>query len=460
MPIMSFMTRYYHSSQSNCRFNSVSHQIINVFRLTLFSLVACFVTSCEEGPTKIGNELLPGSDFVNIKSIDTLSVWSYTMYDDSVRTDNPSVSYIGQIYDPYFGTTTAGLVSEIRMGGKWIVQPFTIDSVKLALHFLSTIGDGSSGTHTLKISEIAEQLHTDQAYYSNTPVPLTGFVVDNIELPVLKTDTIVFLKLPGDGVEFGNYLTRDTSKLFYSNTKPDFRAFFNGLYFEMNEGSERMLTSLSLVTDATGFYNNYFVLYMHNDTGVSSQFFFVLDATNPNASFNKFSHDFNTALPGKKIEHINDFYRDTLSYLQYLNGVYTRVVLPGLAGLKNDPDLKHIAVNKARLTVPVYFDGDLYKPSTVPAQLYLRYRTKSGDKYIVPDYNIDQYHAFFDGTLDSTANNYKFNLAAYVQSYLKDSSGEIEPELELFQGTGTRNLILKANNSKTPVKFDFVYTEF
>ena len=119
MPIMIFMTRYYHSSKLSCRFISVFHNHFKIFRLTLFALVVFFVSSCEEGPTKIGSDLLPGSDFVTIKSIDTLSVWSYTMYDDSIRTDNPSVSYLGQIHDPYFGTTTAEFVTQIRLGSEW-----------------------------------------------------------------------------------------------------------------------------------------------------------------------------------------------------------------------------------------------------------------------------------------------------------------------------------------------------
>lgn len=459
MPIMIFMTRYYHSSILPCRFISVSHQLFKIIRLTLFALTAFFVISCEEGPTKIGEGLLPGSDFVTIKSIDTLSIRSYTMYDDSVRTDNPSVSYLGQIYDPYFGTTTAEFVTQIRMAEKWDDLPFTIDSVKLFLNLLDVKGE-SGVTHTLRLSEISQQIYTDSAYYSNKQVPLTGYDVADIQLPVLKSDTVnnIVIKLP---VEFGNYLTRDTSMLFHSNTKPDFRSFFKGLYFRMYSSSDPMLVALSLAPPSTlGAYNNYLVLFMHNEVDVQKEFYFILDAINRNASFNRFSHNFNTASAGKKIEHINDGYRDTLSYLQYLNGVYTKITLPGLESLKNDPAFDNIAVNKARLTVPVYFDGDLYKASTVPSNLRLRYKTKSGYKYDVPDYNIDQYHSFFDGTIDTTANLYKFNIAAFVQGYLEDATGVIKPELELFQGAGTRNVILKANNSKTPVKFELTYTKF
>ena len=460
MPIMIFMTRYYHSSNPPCRCISVFHHHFNIFRLTLFALTVFFVSSCEEGPTTIGKGLLPGSDFVIIKSIDTLSVWSYTMYDDSIRTDNPAVSYAGQIYDPYFGTTTAEFVTQIRLGEEWGDIPYTIDSVRLYLT-LSDVKGGSTMTHTLHLSEISEQLYTDSAYYSNKPVHLTAYEGFSVDLPVLKADTInnITLNLP---VEFGNYLIRDTTKFFYGNPNTDFRSYFKGLYFRITPSSEPLLVSLSLAPPSSfGVYSNILILYMHDDSGSPVESSFMLDAMNRNASFNRFSHDFNSASQGNKIKHINDGYRDTLSYLQYLNGVYTKIILPGLESLKTDPAYKDIVVNKARLTVPVYFDGDLYKASTVPSKLLLRYKASSGIKYNVPDYFIDNTsQAFFDGNLDSTANVYNFNIPSFVQGYLKDATGGIKPELEIYQVAGTRNVILKANNSKTPVKFDFTYTRF
>jgi hypothetical protein len=41
------------------------------------------------------------------------------MYGDAVESDNPSTSYLGQLYDPYFGTVTAEFVSQIRLGARW-----------------------------------------------------------------------------------------------------------------------------------------------------------------------------------------------------------------------------------------------------------------------------------------------------------------------------------------------------
>ena len=465
MPIMIFMTKFYHSSQFTCRSTSVPHNIFKILSLSLIALVSFFLTSCEESPTKIGSELLPGSDFVKISSTDTISARSYTMFDDSVRTDSPSVSYLGEISDPYFGSTKAEFVSQIRMGGAWDDLPFIVDSVKLYLHILSVTG-GSTTKHYLKISEIADQIYPDSAYYSNKTVHTTGFEVGDIEIPELRRDTTVndiAIKIPMTTLpmSFGNYITRDTSKLFYLNPSTDFRSFFKGLYFQIQPSSDPMLISLSLAQPTTiGAYYNYFVLFMSNLSGGTKEFIFVLDATNKNAAYNRFVHNYNTASPDKKIQHINDGYRDTVSYLQNLNGVFTKIILPGLATLKNDPAMKNIAVNRAKLTIPVQLDGSLYKATTVPANLILRYRSTAGLKYLVPDYNIGSYQSFFDGTLDTIANVYNFNIPAFVQGYLEDATGQVGPELEVFQGAGLKNVILKANNSKTPVKFQFTYTKF
>jgi hypothetical protein len=466
---MIFMTRYY-KSQHLRRIVSVPQNPIKIFMLTLMVMIAAFAISCEKGLLKEGGDLLPNGDFVSIKSIDTLSIFSYTMYNDSARSDLSSVSYLGHDYDPYFGSTTAGFVTQIRLNPKWDGLPFTVDSMKLFLHILTTkAGSGASDVvHSINISEISDMLYVDTAYYPNTPIHTTGFQVSNIVLPTLRTDTIndVTLSLPGNGVDFGKYITRDTLQLFYNNTKPDFRTFFKGLYFEMNPTPDPYLISLSVLSDQTTYYN-YFVLFVHDTTGTTKTYSFNIDAKNTNASFNVFSHDYSTATLGNKMIYRNTTYKDTVSYLQALDGVYTRITLPGLKKIKSDALLGKVAVNRARLVVPVYFTATSDHPyisKAVPSQLFLRYVAKNRARYTVPDYSLatatDTNHDFFDGKLDTVAHVYNFNIPSFVQQYLQDATGNVEPELEIYQGAGTHNAVLGANKSRTPVKFEFTYTKF
>jgi hypothetical protein len=467
MPIMTFMTRFYHSLSIFFRVSSASNNFFNKLRPALVVMAVFFVISCEEDPTKIGSELLPSSDYVKISSTDTLSVWSYTMYNSSVATNDPSFAFVGSIFDPYFGTTTAGFVSQLRLGNSWYYGPVTIDSIKLALQ-VTVKGGTAYADQFLKMSEIADQIYTGTTYYSDTQTNTTGFET-TVPLPKLKPDTInnISVSLP---IEFGEYLIRDTTQFFYSNKIPDFRAYFKGLYFELLPSTDPVMLSFSLANKIAsgGSYANYFVMFMHDTAEIRYRYYFIIDPKHPNAAYNRFTRDFSTADPDKRIEHINDnSYRDTLTYIQYLNGVYTKIVFPGLDSLKKKFAGSRISINKARITIPVYYDGDRYTVLTVPASLRLRYLDQDSSlvhhypvKYDVPDYYIDSNNNFFDGTLHKTDSTYYFNIPTFIQKYLEDNGNKYIPELEIYQPSELKSVVLRANESKTPVKFEMSYTKF
>jgi len=456
MPIMTFMTKCYHSSLPRQR--SFPGNFFRTLTKALFSGIIILMVSCEEDPSKIGRKILPDSDFVNIESTDTVTVRSYTMFSDSIESQNPSISYLGQLYDPYFGSITAEFVSQLRLGSEWNYKNYKIDSIKLFLE-LTTVTGAVDKPQYLSFSEIAKQIYTDSVYYSNENIPLTGFKVADILLPDLKADTIndLVIDIP---LEFADYLTRDTSMLFHHSTKPDFRSYFRGLLFEITSPDKPVFASLSV--DPPGTYQtylNYFIVYLHETDGISKEYLLILDAYSRNAAFNIFKHDYSTAQPDKKIKHINDGYADTLSYIQIMNGLHTRIMIPGLSDIKNDPAMKDVSVNRARLILPVHYDGIIYKPSTLPGQIYLRYITTSGKRYIVPDYSVSS--SFYDGSPDTTNNVYNINIATWMQNYLENKSDTLTTNFELFLVSASRNnVILKANNSLTPVKFEFTYTRF
>ncbi len=153
MPIMNFMTNYFHKYIHNLRF--LSEHKTNIFLPALLAGLLFIAGSCEDPPSLIGSKMLPGSDFVEIKS-NLLKVKSYTMYRDSVSSSMPSTSYLGAVNDPYFGTTTCEFVSQIRLGADWNENSnFFVDSVKLFLKLLTVKGD-TSDQHFLRLSEIAD----------------------------------------------------------------------------------------------------------------------------------------------------------------------------------------------------------------------------------------------------------------------------------------------------------------
>jgi hypothetical protein len=462
-PIMSFMTRFYRNSIFSTRL--FSENILKLLPLLLTGMILFSVNGCEEPPSKIGESMLPGTDFVYIKSTDSVSVKSYTMYKDSVESDAPSISYLGSMYDPYFGTSTAGFVSQLRIYPSSLLGEdyFVIDSVKLNLK-LTTIGGDTAAEHFLKFSEISQQLYPKTKYYSNQTPPLTG-VADSwsVTLPSLRADTIndIVVTIPKT---FGEHIIRDKAMLFMKDSSviSDFRSYFKGLYFEIFSPDAPIFASVSLASSGSNSsYTNYFTLYMHDEVAKSLVYDLPIDLYNTNAAYNLFNHDFSTAEPDKKIKHINDMYPDTLSYIQNMNGVYTRIEMPSLKALKDNPALDNIAINKARLVIPFVTGAGAIYATTIPSIVYLRYMTTTGHKWLVSDYSTAG-TTFYDGTPDTTtAFSYNINIATYLQMYLEDTADTLTSNFELFLlPTSSYNAVLKANKSHNPVKFELTYTKF
>jgi hypothetical protein len=441
------MTRYFNNPKQ-CRTFSVLSSISKIILPALFLITAIFVSSCEENPTSIGSDLLPGEDFVNIKSNDTIGIGIYNQYVDSVKTNSNTYSYLGNLYDPYFGTTTSDFVGQLRLTRKWPGGgPFTIDSIKLFFTITGVKGTLDSTIHRIKISEIGEMLSSSATYYSNRdPNAITD--LGTFDLPVIAKDTVqnIEISIPPS---FGEYLMRDTIKLTQEDEANDFRSFFRGIYVTFVDADPIKPFILGLTFSSGAFYIR---VYYHNNNTSDLTYDFVINLNS--VRYNRYSHNFATAKPETRIKHINDGVEDTLSFLQSFNGVFPKIKIPGLNSYKS---MQRISVNKAKLTISAYLDNDIYTATTVPSQIYMGYIATDSIRYILPDYQISS--SFFDGTFNSTKNIYTFNIASFVQLFLE---GKIpKPEIEMFFPDGEyKNVILKSNNSSAPVEFEFTYTEF
>ena len=448
MPITISMTRYYYNFRLNSNLQAVLKRFHKIFISISVLTIAVLVTSCEENPATIGNELLPGTDFVSVKSTDTLSVFGYSAYENRVRTDGTVYSYLGNLTDPYFGETKADFVAQLRLDTAWKGGgAITVDSVKFFMALVPSEGS-IIPTHYISLYEATDYLSKDSVYYSDKVVH-KGLNFGTYAIPTLKVDTVstVVIPLPNS---VGAYLMRDTAMLFHSNTIPDFRSFFRGLYVTLQDSPDPLFLTTYLTSTEPG---GGILVYFQNKKGTGQVFAFII--SDKSVVYNRYTHDFTKASPDKKILHLNQLVRDSVSYLQNYNGVYSRIEIPGLKELKT---LMPIAVNKTRLRIPVFFDTDsLFKPTNLPARVLARYKTASGIKDTIPDYDLSP--SYMDGTYNAASGEYIFNLAAFTQLYLE---GKIpDPVLELFLPAGTsNNLIFKMNDNSHPPKLEFTYTKF
>ncbi len=438
-----------HSGSATTKRKSLITQIHKILVIPL--LVFFIVISCEEDPASIGKGLLPQSDFDSIVAIDTMRVDMYTLFTDSVTSMQPSVSYLGNVLDPYFGLTSSDFVTQLWISSEWAGDGFTIDSVKMKLEVTDVIGE-MLGLSTLNIYELEEKLSADSTYLASDDVTVKGLMT-SLEIPPIPegSDTVLTLDLP---LSFAEYLLRDTSLLYLRSDTVDFRDYFYGFYFEYPQTSNYHMLQLNLISVSqsdNSYVSASIVVYYTNAAGYSSTYTFTI---NPRCLiYNRFLHDFELAEPDKKIKYINEPVKDTLAYVQSMEGVYSRLVIPGLEYLRSLP--YDIAVNKARIYLPVYFNETDYTEEMVPNNIYVRYDS-AGVKRVITDYLIDE--AFYDGTYSKVTNLYMVNIANFVQNYFE---GKIEdPVIELYlPELSTKNLIIKANrDTEDAVRFELTYT--
>lgn len=444
---MIFMTRYYLNLLQYNRTISVLKLSIKIFIPAFLLTAAIIISSCEENATIISTGLLPGSDFVNIRSTDKIGVDIYTQYVDSVETGHLTYSYLGKLSDPYFGTVRTDFVSQLRLTQKWPGGgAFTIDSVKLYLYILGAKGTlGTDVFQEIEIAEIGEMLNSATSYYSNRD-PDTIKNLGTYRLPVITKDTTQTIQI-AIATEVGQYLMRDTTRLTQEIDSLDFRSFFKGIYVTLKESPQPFLVAIPFNSA-----NMFIRVFYHNVNTNNLTFDFIINANS--IRYNRYFHDFTTAPPETRIQHINDGFKDTLSYIQAFNGVFPKIKIPGLAAFR---DSLPISVNRAKMTISVFLDNSIYTKTTVPSLIYLMYKTADSQIVIVPDYLVSP--SFFDGSFNSNALTYTFNIASFAQQYFEGKIPNPEIQMQFPEGE-FKSAILRTNANTVPVKFDFTYIRF
>ena len=437
---MTFMTSYYLNLQN--RNNGSTRKGKLALRLPLTILILAALASCKQDPVSIGLGLLPGSDFIEIKSTDTVGVRAYTMYDELSLSNDYTRMIAGSLYDEYFGSTYCDFVTQLRVMSQWPAKPFVVDSVLLTFVPSKVTGDDSTALHFIRLYETGTEL-TDSTEFFTGQSPDTIKYLGDYRLPRVSAGTPVAIKLSN---WVGEHIMRDTA--MFSPASQFYKEYFRGLYFSIWSETTPIIVEMdateTALIDPLGL-----TVFYHSDT-LNYNYSFV--ATPRAVNYNRFTHDRTTADPDKQISHVNDLVTDTAVFLQTFGGVYTRLYMPSLEAYRG---IDNLAVNKARIIAPVHLDGETYLEKNLPSRIYVRYRDSEGREVLIPDLAHDI--SFMDGTYYTEKDSYIFNITSFVQKYLR---GEIEePSVELFFPlSAVQNVIFKANTNEPAFRLEFAYT--
>ena len=437
------MTGFYSKAQNSIRGYGfpVSQFITRLLTAASFALII-LLSACEEDPTSIGSSILPGRDFNIISASDTFTVESYTGYLDSIKSMNPSSSFLGSIYSDYFGTTNGGFVSQLWLYSPWYNDSQTLDSLILTLELDDVIGE-IPGDGIIEIWEVDEFMHLDSTYYTSREVPKKQ-LLGTFSIPqIAATDTFLTFHMSRFFLE---ELTRDTTMIYLKTDSIDFRNYFNGLYFKYPQSSNYHMLEFNITGGNTNL-----ALYYTDTTGNKQAFVFAFN--NKAAYYNTFNHDFESADQDKKIKYLNQDVKDTITYIQGFNGAYTIISIPGLESIKEQMP---IGINKARLYLPAWTDEIDFPKESLPERILARYVDNDGQRHYLSDYELS--YEFLDGKFYTLDEQYILNITNFVQDYLE---GKIsEPNIEVVLPGFTReNIILRANSNNIKPRFELVLTE-
>jgi len=391
------------------------------FRGTKIFLISAVVlmASCKK-ESDIGSGIQPSGDVIDLQSQDSLTLKTYTVKEDSLRSDEPAIVQIGNINDPIFGETRASLFTQFVIPNdlQGLAFPGTLDSCALCLAYDYDYYGDTTSPQEFRVYQMTEDIYHDSLYYSNKvsqcyPTFASRIYVGDTTVTPHPRKKITLgsntyqpqLRIP---IQY-NFAQQIFSGS-YSNTAA-FLQFMKGLYVESvttpTPGSGALLR-FNLLDTTTKL-----IFYYHTSNGPTS-FSFVVNSGA--AYYSHFAHDYST-LPSSSslVQQLASPGVNTSNevYVSGCSGVKTKIEFPYLNNLRN---LGYsIAINKAELIIKA-------DPSTASAdfpankQLYVTSIDTSGKQLLLPD--MFENSVYFGGSLITSTNEYHINIARYFQELM------------------------------------------
>jgi hypothetical protein len=436
---------------NNLSFNRAFSFINNKFYhvLSVVFLLSVFLTwGCEEESSFLGLEIQPPSDRLSLKFSGQNAVEAFTFTLDSINADKFAVQLLGEINDPVFGHSKADFISKMAMStyGYSFGETPVLDSMFLFLTLTGTPHGDKTASHIIKVFELTDTIYYDSLYNSNID-PLTFHnpgspVATYIYNPGTK-DTLIKIPITDPLFRAKLFEIDSASKA----TEANFHKYFAGLYVTAEKQSEPG----SILTLSLGTINSNISLFFHNtkDTLVYRYHFgtFV-------AKVNLFRHDYSSAVFYPNLNQTS--IQDSVVYVQSMGGLAARLLFPGLETWR---DSVPVAINKAKLVLPIELLDLTASDYPRPSRLILLTRDDEGLLQVISDYNAGS--AYFGGSFNPDLQAYVFNITNQAQKYIQGSIEDIDLYLLVNDIATTPNrLVLNSGNHSNPIRLEITYQRF
>lgn len=428
-----------------------------IFRSLCFLTLLIIAQSCEKEFSSLGLEVTPPQDQLFVES-DTVTVFAYSVLEDSLKTSYTALNLLGSQQDPVFGRSDASIYTQIHLSSVDVDfgdNP-RADSLILYLKYNGYYGDTNTPL-TLRIYEIAEDLYPDSVYYSTTRAAVHPAELGHLSFYPHPTDSVVIdgnkvsatLRIPINiaGSALAEKLLNASEEVLADND--EFVKYFKGLYLKVDPVPYHgAILYFSLTANLTGLR-----LYYQNEEEDSLSYTYVV--SDGCQRFNHFDHEgYLFADPQLRKQVI---YKDTLlgkqiNYLHGMSGIKMRIWFPTL---KDWGKTHRVGINEAQLILPNLDESDEWTP---PAKLALLQTADDNTLSTLDDESDGS--TYFGGSYNTETREYRFRLNHYVQDLInqKDMGDGLTM---IVSGSAVRanRLILSGPQSAVrPMKLRIVYS--
>jgi hypothetical protein len=423
-----------------------------VFGFSATFLLVLFITGgCKKKDSNLGINTIDQNELLNSSQIDTFSLTTFTIKEDSVISDNPAYAVLGSYNDPKFGTFKGSFYTQFRLSGTnpnfGDISTITIDSLILGLEYAGYYGSFTS--QTLEIFEMTESIYIDSTYYSFstknhsvTNLVETGFETftpDPNGITVIGADTVdTQLRIRLNTALAQQFITEAASggNTFASND--NFLNYFKGLHVKVNNGIQSSGTGGAFYFDLNDALSKMTIYYTQDL--IQKRYDFLINSE---------CADFNHVDVNNSGTNVQTVINDTISgQSEYYAQAFNSRAIIDIPGIENIP--KNAVIHKAELILPIqYQTGAKYLP---PNELSVSARING----VLSGIGV---FGFFDYSYKKYTIDIKNYLQAYVSGQINTTELILSPrffinsaERVIFNGPSTIN--------KSKPKLVVTYTEF
>lgn len=388
--------------------------------LATLIILLSFLASCKKDVSTVGADFVATRGGIYATYTDTLPIEAFTTPMDSFGTQANAYFLLGNISDPYFGESTAGIVTSFSLPNN--VSDFSfgsspkIDSVVLQLQYAYPAGFYGDTTlsHIVNVYELNETLSGDSIYFSNRKPTYKPIAVGTYNGRFATTDS--------SASTIVNSSLKIAPCLRIKITDPTYLSLFS-TNSSLTATTVKTIFKGMFVTDETHFANSgtvaYFDLNPNTNTSVmvyyndSLRAGFPMQIRSPfsqsDARYNYYQH---TNRPASFFQSFAaGQHRDTC-YLQAMAGSKIHIKIPNsfFRYIENNPK---VAVSKAELVLTL-LSGSTSAGKNAPPYLLLTNSDSLGLNQVLKDVLYEG--ATFGGVL--TGNQYRFSISRHMQELL------------------------------------------